>query len=320
MHDELMQFQWDVYTEGYQWIKVIDENHPKKASISFLTTGLPLGGGKIRIKRYNPLQMYTALYRHFSELDLSQNAILDFANTYGTLGGDAEEMITIPSQDIQNQLVVGDGEPFHKWKKHIRLMRQTLTLWDAIQIGDTETLSKHIRWSGPDGVSYQTHPELKIQEGHGKEWIASHTNPDLLERFKPYDLVEPAQYYIQRKINQQMKGHISQRLLWNHERDKLSLYSVPDSLIAALWLQFAQSISGNKIYRSCHQCGIWYEINPDIARTNKRYCSNACRSKGYRNRQATAKKLYDEGITIEEIALQLDIESATVRRWIGEKQ
>lgn len=40
-----------------------------------------------------------------------------------------------------------------------------------------------------------------------------------------------------------------------------------------------------KSHRQCRQCGISYEITPKIARTNKLYCTNACRSKAYRGRK-----------------------------------
>lgn len=320
MQEELIQFRWDVSEEGYQWIELNSEPNEKQKT-PFLTTGIPVGVGGFLVKRYNPLQMYSALYREFSEMDLSQEAILNFANMYGTLGGSTEQSIHLPHPDDPDRTVIGVGESFDQWKKNIHLMKQLLVLWDAVQQKDIDTLSNCILWDHSYAVRYQTPSNLAKIGTTLNEWIAhKHMHSELLEHFKSLDLVQPAMYFIQRKINQQMKGHISQRLLWDNDHKQLSLYSVPDSLIAALWLQFAQAISSKKTYRRCHQCNTWFELTPDIARTNRLYCSNACRSKSYRNRQASAKKLFIGGKTVEEISDQLNVDSTTIRKWIAEKQ
>jgi hypothetical protein len=57
-----------------------------------------------------------------------------------------------------------------------------------------------------------------------------------------------------------------------------------DSLISAMYMQLAQAVSGNKKYRQCAWCKSSFEITPRIARTNRMFCSNACKQADYRHR------------------------------------
>jgi hypothetical protein len=54
-----------------------------------------------------------------------------------------------------------------------------------------------------------------------------------------------------------------------------------------------------------------------VARSHRRFCSNACKTKAHRNKQDRARQLFTvEKKTFEEIAKELDSDVATVRRWI----
>ena len=99
-------------------------------------------------------------------------------------------------------------------------------------------------------------------------------------------MIEPALSYIQRVVNHRLKGSVSPRLLWNRDRSRLGVYVAPGSLLGALWLQFAQAIEHDNNFRRCVECGTWFELTPRTARSDKVYCTNACRTKAYRKRQA----------------------------------
>lgn len=60
----------------------------------------------------------------------------------------------------------------------------------------------------------------------------------------------------------------------------------PKDLLTAMWAQFADAITGDKIYKSCEWCGTPFEINPRIARKNRIFCSNACKQADYRDRRS----------------------------------
>ena len=44
--------------------------------------------------------------------------------------------------------------------------------------------------------------------------------------------------------------------------------------------------------RQCLQCGTWFEISPRAARTDRVFCSDACRFKAYRERQSRARRMH----------------------------
>ena len=131
--------------------------------------------------------------------------------------------------------------------------------------------------------------------------------------------MKPALHYVQSKINDKLEGRASPRLLWDAKRARLGLYIVPAGLIGALWLQFARAVERDSQFRRCAECGIWFELAPGTARSDKLYCSTPCRTKAYRKRQAEAVRLHAEGHAVEDIALRLESDPGTVRGWIERK-
>ena len=97
------------------------------------------------------------------------------------------------------------------------------------------------------------------------------------------------------------------------------LYIVPEGLIGALWLQFARAVERDARLRQCLECTTWFEVAPGRGRTDKQFCSTACRTKAYRKRQAEAVRLHGEGRSLEDIARDLDSDPGTVRGWIERK-
>ena len=63
---------------------------------------------------------------------------------------------------------------------------------------------------------------------------------------------------------------------------------VPDDLVAAAWAQVARAVGGGVDLAVCERdgCGAWYEIHPSQTRSDRAYCSNACKQAAYRNRKA----------------------------------
>jgi hypothetical protein len=50
------------------------------------------------------------------------------------------------------------------------------------------------------------------------------------------------------------------------------MYIVPASLIGAMWLQIGEEI-GDKRPTANVSSGRWFKLHPDVARTNRLYCS-----------------------------------------------
>jgi RNA polymerase-binding transcription factor DksA len=90
----------------------------------------------------------------------------------------------------------------------------------------------------------------------------------------------------------------------------------PRSLLGAMWLQAAQSAT-EVTFRQCASCGKPIAIARTTgARADAKFCSDACKSRSYRTRQAQAIKLAERGWTPGRIAKELHTTTATVRGWI----
>lgn len=320
--ENVLDFAWEVPEGGFSWLETKAVGEEKEAA--YLTSGQPLGVAGM-VTRYTPLKLYTGLFRTLAETSPTKEGILAFANEYGLLG-DEQKFVPLT---YKGETTMGTGEPLSIWFNEIHAMHRALELWDAVNEGNLDLLSQRIAWKtfeDGSGVMYDSHLGLdigaRIKPPYVREgmWIAApDVHPDLLERFRPGDLTAPALYYVQKAVNKRLEGRISPRLLWNKKKTRLGLYMAPGSLIGATWLQFAQAIDGRKEYRRCEECRTWFELSPETARTSKLYCSNACRSRAYRKRQAEARRLHEAGKSIEEIAQILDTEIETARGWVTGK-
>jgi hypothetical protein len=59
----------------------------------------------------------------------------------------------------------------------------------------------------------------------------------------------------------------------------------PEDLLDALWIQLALAIDGNQNLRPCAECHTWFRIETGGGRSDKEYCSDACRMRAYRRRK-----------------------------------
>lgn len=270
MRNELTQFVWDVPECGYQVLQVRrwlgqKANEPPQLFLTRATTS-----DTYSAYRYPPLLAHTGLFKTFAATNPTGENIVAFANKYGWLGAESF-FIDAPAQR---------GERLSVWVAEIRRMSRLVELWEMAAQKDTTALRQHIVWHDRNAVQYKNAvPDLEAYA-----WIASaEINSDILARLTPGDLIEPAYYYLQSAINHALKGKVSPGMLWDNGR--LGLYQVPSSLLGAVWLQFAQAIDTRPEYRKCLECRTWFAVSLDTSRKSRRYCSDACRAKAYRNRK-----------------------------------
>jgi hypothetical protein len=296
-----LDFEWSVEDGGYRWFPL-----PRsKVELSEPPLWADEAGPEVKVlavtkptchpgKPYQPLQKYDALFRTFANLDTSEEAIVSFADRYGRLTDcrehplEFEERCRQADQDSDARLC---GETYPFWCDEIETMRRTVSLWDLIQKGDLNGLSKHIRWEkqGTElSVFYDSHPDQPVDsrpDNAERIRIASGISGDLSRQYRLNDLVLPAQTYLQGVVNEKLARGVISQLLPAPETRQLTLYHVPRDLLGALWLQFARAMSGNKEYRVCKECGEWFEVSPERSRTTRQFCSDACKSKAYRGRR-----------------------------------
>ncbi len=336
---ELFDFCWDVHVDGYTLLKTktvknrpplvrptrprgdaeqdvheLDKERSRPAL--FITSGLPLEAQGFKLRRFAPLAE-TGLFREFAGTAPTPEGVLAFANKYGLLGGRVAAEIEL---DRQAGRAAALGEPLSAWRDQIFFIREALRLWEDTRAGNVERLAKVIRKrevSGDEGVEYQAeeHPSNEVGFPCWYEKIATrNVYSDILEAFPPGDLIKPALYLVQRWVNRHLEGNVSPLMLWDKHRLRLQLYVVPHNLLGALWLQLARAIEGDKMYRQCGACMKWFELSPDTARTNRKFCSNACRSRDYRERTAASMPAASRGPSADPPARR---EKPTSRRQQG---
>jgi hypothetical protein len=59
----------------------------------------------------------------------------------------------------------------------------------------------------------------------------------------------------------------------------------PSTLLNALWTKLALAIDGSESLRTCIECKIWFTTKAGRGRSDKEYCSDACRMRAYRKRK-----------------------------------
>ena len=130
------------------------------------------------------------------------------------------------------------------------------------------------------------------------------------------ELYSPVLDYIEYTINYYLQGRASPRVAWGEDGASLALSFVPSGLGGAIWLQFAEAIRGNVVYRACETCGGTIEVSGTANRSDRRFCSAACRSKAYRGRKERAREMFAAGKTVPEIAAALEAQMGAVEGWV----
>ena len=272
-------FRWTVEEDGYAWIRGADSDPRLVARVS---------GSRVLL--YEPLKA-SGLFLEFSKLK-SQNDILQFANQHGDI---------VKTYDIGDSAKRQEGRWDHgssltKWRAEIGDLRTLVQIWEAIEDRNTKALGSLITWKAK-GVRY----EIKTPKFNNRAWLA---HPELhdtrLARFKPGDVLGPSEYALQAEINRRIADPkylgdgnevaIAPRLVWcpgersadgtpprpdHHQR----LIFKPSSLLAAMWLQFAQAVTGEYQLKRCEGCGKYFQAGPGGRRADASTCSDTCRQR-----------------------------------------
>jgi hypothetical protein len=268
-----------------------------------VTQGIDDKGNHVE-NNYCPLAK-TTLHREFSCLN-NDESILGFANKYGLLG--EPNVMLAPSADGRVTLgkSVELGESVELWDKEIRRMGGLMAVWDLVTNPYyASKLGRIISWTAGHAVIMDgwaqydpTRSSWQVVERPINNWDGHHPlirlealiadefhNAGLLERWHVGDVIEPAQFYIIREVNNQLENHVSPKALPPQDKEypPEEIYLYPDSLQAALWTLFLMELMNRIRVRQCNFCSGWKEI--EKARSSF-YCSNACRQAAFRRRHS----------------------------------
>jgi hypothetical protein len=89
-----------------------------------------------------------------------------------------------------------------------------------------------------------------------------------------------------------------------------------EHLITAIYYDVWELISNNEPISICENPNCKLPFPKEKKEKRKRYCNDACKSEAYRTRKSTAKKMHEEGHSIEHIAKELEVSRTSVVKWI----
>ena len=87
-----------------------------------------------------------------------------------------------------------------------------------------------------------------------------------------------------------------------------------------MWLQLALALTGDKRFVACKYCRRLFEISTDQtgSRSDRAFCTIACKTKDYRRRKRTAVELATSGVSAANIAARIETNKATIEKWLSE--
>jgi hypothetical protein len=254
-----------------------------------------------------PTQEDPALFRNFAAMEPTSEQILEFVHRYGRLWDE-------------------EHERFEEWEFEVRTMRFLIQVWDAVRARQpSEIINEHFS-PGKDGIVHFPYGDTVLRYAPWiwkRQRISAHSGDEVSVEVGAYSLgyrgtpLRAAQSYVVEAINRRLIALGAQTML-DWPDGHYQLVTVPHNLLGALWFQFASSISGDKSYRACEVCGRAMEMSPDVNRADRRYCSDACRSRALRRRQKQAMEMRAAGNKLREIAKATGSDLTTIKKWLGE--
>lgn len=229
-------------------------------------------------RTYEPLKEHSGLFQTFANIKLSLKGIRAFANAYGHLG----EGETWPLQVTKENDFESDEErETYEFTRDFTAVPNTYNDWKSAILSMRQAVGL-----------WQQYRESPKDEVVARE-LQSAVDYQLL------DVRAVACFQLVPRLKYQPALHLQ-----------------PYTLLGAMWIQLALAISGNKELLQCPECCRWFEMTPDVTRSTRLYCSDACRSRAYRTRKNKAAELRVEGKSVAQIAEILGCKVKNVASWL----
>ena len=216
----------------------------------------------------------SALFLTFQSRVQDADSALAFAREFGFLGVPITERVRLADGWTY---VVGDR--LAAWLDEADALRRAVALWRAIRRNDRRAMLDDPH------VAAISRPLNTL----------SRSTPLHLSAVPDPDVRRHALFTLQILVNRGLRAPIDRHDArvgpeLRVEGDALAFRVIGRTLSGDMWLQLALAVGGDKRFRQCPQDGGWWELHPDIARTNKVYCSDACKQAAYRERKAGRAK------------------------------
>lgn len=328
-------FSWKVGGAGYQWeprqfFGTIDGDRFTYTERVLISSALGAA------RTYNPLAE-PELFRKFGECRIREDDMAAFAGTYGLLGV-GEELDDLWQHRWPKGLTRASyGERLSTWQREILAMRAAVRIWDSLEVGFRKALpifvlpEPHPVEPRPDHTYYES-----VDEIGAESTFAVRTADDDLDAHHffaemggkhPFvdcpklDSADAAWRLLVRLVNHRLLSHCGPYLFWAPRRLSLMVRVAPQNLLGAVWWQFARVVSGEASYTRCKTCGKLIELSRgDGFRSDREFCSNACKAKDHREKVKQVKALRAKGWNVRRIAKEFDTEPETVKKWLEKKK
>lgn len=287
-----VKFTWRRAVGGYHWIGA--EGSRRLVPVDAIQPDWSFSADRYVIE-YRPLEERSGLFWEFAALDPTEDAIRQFADKFGLLGANPQPHF-FPKQ-VSPRL---QPESFQLWKREIEDLQQAVFRWRLVLSGDRKAMEKLKRKLGPHDV------------------------PLAIQRRLHVDNKDPSMFFLgalQRATDPRLQQEVLTRLVFAGTKPRLIVVMEPQSLLGAVWLQFAAAVDADKSFAKCPQCGVPFEVSRDSngKRRSARFCSDRCRVAHYRDRIDRARQMKREGISLSRIARELNTRSATLRKWLADE-
>jgi hypothetical protein len=305
--DDWIEFKWKVSLSGYRLVS------SEGAAVDDLvrTQLAPLSHNRGE-REYRPLADYPTLFWVFAEAEVTPESCISLANEYGGLTAGAR---------------YGKPESLDLWLGTLKQLGCAVSLFRALQEKDEQWLQNRIVWGvdaedGGEAVWFRPSPDAPRPEWRG---IAStRLYPFWLEHLNRQNSFLPAVVFLRNLVNGRLDGHVSPHLNYVPDGSNplfgLRLDLEPMDLLGALWLQLARALHGNLVYRQCLACRQRFELAPGRGRSDKNFCSGACRARRHRDCAVKAVGLKAGGKSIGDISEMLETTEGQVKKWLKSGQ
>lgn len=256
------------------------------------STGIIAIGRPADVAFTRPFESHTGLFLEFADLDLTESAVEKFVGRFGTLGLYHEDEPALELGILAGQEVDSIAERVEEWFEEILKIRKIVERYEivaALAAGDREKLGR----LGFEVLGLSA-AELARRYQEMSSEFADELDAGL----------------------DSVRKHIVESVSFDVESRRFKIVKTPRSLLGGMWLQLLVKVIGSIEHRQCRTCGRWFSITPDTNRSQKIFCSQACKSKDYRDRKKRVLELTGQGMTDDEIADVTGVELKSVVRWV----
>lgn len=271
--------------------------------------------------RYAPLVDFPGLFLTFATTRPDPDIILGLADRYGMLLRAEPTLVTVPARRLRQgrkgetlrETLAAHAEPFSLWRRVLLELYNATTIWKLTQQPDSGDLHQFFRYVAKKKIIRYA---ASWHDHQFREEVASGDQAQTLwSACSDGDVSPVGRYWLAKTINRNLPDPVLIRFL-PEDTGSVSIQPMPANLLQSLWAQLGLAVAANKEFRQCLACDNFFELTPEVARTNRRFCSISCKNRIFRQRQDQARQHHAEGRPFEKIAEELGTTVDVIKRWI----